>query len=758
MASIHPISAPTSMLAYAKKYIALGWHVLPLLPGTKQPFSRLVLNGVHGASNDLETVTRWWTAEPSAGIGVAVKPSGLVAIDVDPRNGGFETMDRLEATHGALLSDVLALTGGGGEHRVFFSQMIENLPGKLGPGVDVKADGYICVEPSIHPNGNQYLWEASSDPLEGCVPSSLPGWVRDLSRPQVLGPVIVQAVRFVDDKQVDDLREALSAIDADDYHQWVNFGNALCQLGQAGFTLWDVWSQKSSKYDPRAITSKWRSFKPGKYQLESIFFAAQNIGWVNPASVAALDAPVPVDTVRIAKLPVYQPQPINLLSPPGVLGLVTDWVNATARKPQPIFAVQTAIAFASTVLGRRFVTDQRNWSSLYLLNIGHSASGKEHAKKAVEDLLDACGMGNLIGPASYTSNSGLLSALHDQPSHITVIDEFGKELEQASIKNNARAQGTMKLLIEVWGRCDGTLRPQGYSTFGMNSSEKKDITDRAIRNPALTLLGMTTPDSFFDTIGSAAARDGFLNRFLIVESDVGPQVSRMVKQIRVPEDVIWWAQAMQAASTSLIDPTSPASTGWMPTPVEVAISSEATDLFVAFEAECIEKMKASADTGLMEMFGRTNEIAMKLALVVACTDHMSAPVVLQGPHAAWSIQYVRYHSQRTFERLLTSVHDSEFSAVKQQVMKCLIKAGERGLTPSQIEKVSRKFEGLPKRNQVELLNSLAFVGRAKNVLIPSASGRGQGRDAWVALDDSDEAIGGDNGTGVSVFPLGTTNE
>ena len=85
-------------------------------------------------------------------------------------------------------------------------------------------------------------------------------------------------------------------------------------------------------------------------------------------------------------------------------------------------------------------------------------------------------------------------------------------------------------------------------------------------------------------------------------------------------------------------------------------------------------------------------------------------------------------------------------------MKCLIKAGERGLTPSQIEKVSRKFEGLPKRSQVELLNSLAFVGRARNVLIPPASGRGKARDAWVALDGSEESIDGDNGDKNSPIP------
>ena len=69
-------------------------------PRHETALSRLVPNGVHNASNDLATITRWWTAEPNAGIGVAVKPSGLVAIDIDPRNGGFETMERLRRSMG----------------------------------------------------------------------------------------------------------------------------------------------------------------------------------------------------------------------------------------------------------------------------------------------------------------------------------------------------------------------------------------------------------------------------------------------------------------------------------------------------------------------------------------------------------------------------------------------------------------------------------------------------------------------------------
>ena len=739
-ASVTPINEPRSMLAYAKRYIARGWWVLPLIPGTKQPLSRLVPNGVHNASNDLATITRWWTAEPNAGIGVAVKPSGLVAIDIDPRNGGFETMERMEAQHGPLVSDVLAYTGGGGEHRVFSSQLVDNLPGKLGQGVDVKADGYICVEPSIHPSGKAYAWEASSDPLEGCTPSNLPGWVRDLARGPFNAVPFIPATRLVDEKQVSDLREALATIPADDYHQWVNFGNALCELGQAGFSLWDEWSQKSDKYDAQAATRKWRSFRSGSFQLESIFHAAMQGGWINSASIApAMPDPVPVESVKVAKMKEIPVQPDAVLRPPGMLGTITDWVNATSRKPQPAFAVQTAIAFASTVLGRRYVSSQRNWPSLFLLNIGKSASGKEHGKWAVEKLLEACELAHLIGPSSYTSNAGVLSALHDQPAHLTVIDEFGKALENASVKNNARDRSMLTALMEVWGRADGVLRPQGYSTFGMSARDAASFKERTVRNPALSLLAMTTPESFFESIGSAAARDGFLNRFLIVESEIGRQVGQHRAELAPPESVrAWAAQMRRQTDGALVNPDGNATLE--PSPTLVPMLAPALELFHQFEIECVGLMDEYEQAGLAEMFGRSNEIAMRLALVVALGCHCEA---IDGPHAAWAINYVRHHALRTVERLLSSVADSEFEHSKKQVLSLIVKAGSNGMTERDLSRASTRFARVPQRQQVEILNSLQFVGEICRVEIPTTSGRGRKRVAWIAVspeeDDAQES-------------------
>lgn len=740
-------------LEYALKYARMGWYVIPCHYITtegdcscgfrrdaeskhtygKHPMAHLVPHGQNQATTDEALIREWWTKEPNANIAINLFKSGLVAVDIDPRNGGWEGIDSIETRHGLLRSDVEQFSGGGGEHRVFAlaSDMSVSLPGQLADGVDLKRNGYIMVEPSNHYSGKRYEWEASSDPLDGVMPSPLPDWIRDLAHHRgdssLPSDVVYQPLS---ERDKSDLTSALQCISSDPYDVWIRVGMGLhaTGAGQEAFDLWDQWSQKSDKYDPVITFRKWVSFRNkglSGVTKATIFQMAQDAGWENPAK----KKPEPIDKIKVASLPPQIQTPTGLLSPPGIVGVVAGWIESNARRPQPQFSVQAALAFAATVLGRRYVTDQRNWPSLYMLNIGKSASGKEHAKWAIEKALDACDLGHLIGPASYTSDSGLLSTLARQPSHIAIIDEFGKVLEDASVKNGSRSASTMRALMEAWGRCDGTMRPQGYSTFGMTERDIEKLAERTVRNPAVTLLAMTTPETLFDTIGMAAVRDGFLNRFLIVETDIGRQKSRSIVPTPLPEEIIAWSRYVREHQ-GLTDPDTNAS--MEPVPKVVPISYEASYLFDKFEDECLEFMNSHDKDGLAEMFGRTREMAMRVSLIIAVGSRSEA---VEAPHAAWAINYTRYYSQRAVERLKGSIGDSEFDALKRQVYDIIIRAGDRGCTIRDLVKASRKFARIDKREQANALESLAYIGDV--ALVTQELPNGRKRTSWVAVDNRD---------------------
>jgi len=85
----------SDLLTAARDYAERGWPVFPCAPGEKVPLGKLAPHGLKNATTDPAVITRWWTAEPEANIGL---PTGLVfdVLDVD----GPEALDALESVGG----------------------------------------------------------------------------------------------------------------------------------------------------------------------------------------------------------------------------------------------------------------------------------------------------------------------------------------------------------------------------------------------------------------------------------------------------------------------------------------------------------------------------------------------------------------------------------------------------------------------------------------------------------------------------------
>jgi KaiC/GvpD/RAD55 family RecA-like ATPase len=161
-----------SLGAAALYYASLGWAVFPLVPREKIPLLSKAKggNGLKDASADVDTVTAWWTRYPDANIGLTTgASSGLVVVDVDGADG-----EAALAVYGELPLTVESTTGKG-RHLLFRgSPEIRNSAGKLGPQLDVRAEGgYIVAPPSIHPNGGTYRWASGRHPGK-LTPADLP--------------------------------------------------------------------------------------------------------------------------------------------------------------------------------------------------------------------------------------------------------------------------------------------------------------------------------------------------------------------------------------------------------------------------------------------------------------------------------------------------------------------------------------------------------------------------------------------------------
>ncbi|HKA52229.1 MAG TPA: bifunctional DNA primase/polymerase, partial [Candidatus Binatia bacterium] len=188
----------STFLDAARVRAAEGWAVHPLFgvvggrcecskrgecptPG-KHP--RLT-NYYEKATRDPRRIKLLWGQFPLANVGGApgIK-SGINVLDIDPRNGGEDSLDLLTHRYGALPETVEALTGAGGRHLYFRHEGhdLGNTAGILGPGLDIRSTGGNVVLPgSIHASGRVYEYELAHSPEDAPL-APMPGWLLGLLR------------------------------------------------------------------------------------------------------------------------------------------------------------------------------------------------------------------------------------------------------------------------------------------------------------------------------------------------------------------------------------------------------------------------------------------------------------------------------------------------------------------------------------------------------------------------------------------------
>lgn len=185
----------SEMIKSVKLYKNLGLAILPLhsidgdmctcgkefckSPGKHPQTPR----GVHDASSnttDLEAKLGWGK---NINIGIATgAKSGVVVLDIDPKNGGDASLHKLIEKFGPLPETLKVTTGGGGRHFYFkcSPEGMKTVHGKqLGAGLDFQANGaYVVAPPSLHASGKRYEWDGAK-PGENEI-AELPTWLKDL--------------------------------------------------------------------------------------------------------------------------------------------------------------------------------------------------------------------------------------------------------------------------------------------------------------------------------------------------------------------------------------------------------------------------------------------------------------------------------------------------------------------------------------------------------------------------------------------------
>ncbi|NBT30482.1 MAG: DUF3987 domain-containing protein [Rhodobacteraceae bacterium] len=723
---------------YAKSYDALGWALVNMPAGSKAPttfsWQTRAISPDH------------WVSNPTHNVGLLHGLSGTCALDIDHMENTRAIFEALNIDLDALLSSAPRIVGRPDRGKVLFaipagaelvtrkiSWPVQGNPRKTEVVFELRAGSVQDVlPPSIHPDtGNPYTWAGRDwrQPLPSLPDQLLTIWTEwDRFRPQMIECCPWAVRTFTPPPKQRQSGQQESVIDA--YNAMMPMAQALEKAGYKQFGMRWLSPNSSSKIPGVVIFDDGRAyshhasdpFDPAhSFDAFDVFCHYEHLGNTSAAVKAA------VDIVGMDKLPASQwtdedremirhgrevweaisakaaPDaegdiPRHLLTVPGVLGEAVAYSAKTAIKPQPQFDVQMALALGSVVMGRRFVTSNRNMTSLYFLNVGKTGSGKEHANTVIEDCLEAADCMHLRGPSGYTSSAAVLSVLNEKPSHIAVIDEFGSMLASASAKGNQHKKDALTMLMEAWGRQTKTLRNVGYSMMQMNDNQKKSMQIE-IRNPSLTIIGMTTPETFYEAIGARDVASGFLNRILIVESKRPRELSRNPKPVDVPSKLVEWIKETSTAQGGDGGLVTDQGAEFPPIPVMIPFSDQAISLLRDYEITLTDRQNAAGPM-IADMMNRSREIAMRLSLIVAGSLGDSE---ITAEAAQWAIDYVDFYLRQTLSVMDVRISEGDTDGLRKAIAQAIKDAGSTGLKMAELLKEVPRLGNLKKHERDGLL-------------------------------------------------------
>ena len=143
-----------------------------------------------------------------------------------------------------------------------------------------------------------------------------------------------------------------------------------------------------------------------------------------------------------------------------------------------------------------------------------------------------------------------------------------------------------------------------------------------------SIIGETTPGTFYEALNGKMMADGFLSRFVVIEYD-GPRPPLSENRQPFPAECVRWfstivAQASQHAHRD---------------PLVIPVSPEGLELLRAFDKRCDHRVNATDDESRRQMWNRAHLNALKVASLLAVADNHLFPTVTQA-HADWAINLI----------------------------------------------------------------------------------------------------------------------
>jgi hypothetical protein len=378
------------------------------------------------------------------------------------------------------------------------------------------------------------------------------------------------------------------------------------------------------------------------------------------------------------------------LSAPGFLGELTHLFLQSAIWPQPILALQAAIATMSMIKGKSYQGYFGGWPNVFTVGTAGSATGKGHGLNCIDKIAALTGVDERV-VGKCVSGASIATALkRSGGTCISVVDEAGFYFEQL-LSDKLQTANSVALRETLMATFNAKRKVRGSEYSSRNGTQERIDS----QDPFFSLYGVCTPDTFFKSIRKSHSVDGMLSRILYFR---GPD-----KQMQTKRN---WNAAKSSESMSpeledyLLSLTS-VSREFRAGPQPLRYLGGAEKAFIR-KVELIDRMIAACHHDPIEqpLRGRMSEYLDKLVNIAADKDVVTVNTI------EWAFQCVLACTDDMLHMVQTTCFENEQEAAQSE-MHNFISTWETGCSK---ETITKRFSSLRRVARDETLGTLIESG------------------------------------------------
>lgn len=352
-----------------------------------------------------------------------------------------------------------------------------------------------------------------------------------------------------------------------------------------------------------------------------------------PTAAPAVQAPAAAIAASVAPVSSVVVQATNVGTPwpPGMAGTISQFMYEQAPRPVKEVAIVAALGLLAGIAGKAWHIPQSGLN-LYIILVARSAVGKEAMHSGISAMIKACLKDNptfhrFVDFTEYASGPALTKACVVSPSFVNVSGEWGRRLQRLA-QEDGRDGPLQTLRTQMTNLYQKSGPAAIVGGIGYSST---DNNVASVAGVSYSMIGETTPQTFYKALTDTMMEDGFLSRFLVFEYD-GERPPENERRVDYPDPALVRsinAMARQAEEHILKDFSQP-----------LERTANAAALMKSFDLECDKNINATRDESRRQMWNRAALKSLRIAGLLAVADNWLKPCITVD-HIVWAQGVVR---------------------------------------------------------------------------------------------------------------------